>query len=70
MVVARDRIERMIVRPPTQFARSGVLHVAYQTLGDGPIDIVFVAPGQTSVETAWGVPKSQRRLVSVVNSTA
>lgn len=62
MDAPRDRIERMIDRPPTQYARAGDLHVAYQTLGDGPIDIVFVAPGQTSVETAWDVPAMARYL--------
>jgi class 3 adenylate cyclase len=61
-VADRDRNGCVIDRPPTQYARSGDLHVAYQTLGEGPIDIVFVAPGQTSVETAWDVPAMARYL--------
>lgn len=44
-------------RPETQYARSGDLHVAYQTVGEGPLDIVFVAPGVTSIETAWDLPE-------------
>jgi len=52
----------VIDRPATRYARSGDLHVAYQTLGEGPVDIVFVAPGQTSVETAWDVPAMSRYL--------
>jgi hypothetical protein len=29
--------------PETRYPRSGDLHIAYQTLGDGPPDLVFVA---------------------------
>lgn len=34
----------------------GDLHVAYQTLGQGPPDIVFVAPYMTNVEAMWEMP--------------
>ena len=44
-------------RPETKYARQGDLHVAYQTIGDGPLDIVFIAPGVTSIETVWDVPE-------------
>ncbi len=42
--------------PPTQYARSGDVSIAYQIVGDGPIDIVFV-PGYVShVEMIWDNP--------------
>jgi class 3 adenylate cyclase/pimeloyl-ACP methyl ester carboxylesterase len=33
--------------PLTRYARSGELNIAYQTMGDGPIDLIFV-PGLTT----------------------
>jgi hypothetical protein len=33
--------------PPTQYAQSGEVHVAYQVTGSGEIDVVF-APGTVS----------------------
>jgi len=40
----------------TRFAQSGNVHIAYQVVGDGPRDIVFV-PGWTShVERGWTFP--------------
>ena len=44
-------------RPKTQYAKSGDLHIAYQTLGQGPPDIVFVFPYLTHVEAGWEVPQ-------------
>ena len=32
----------MAAVPETRYARSGDLHIAYQTLGDGPADLLFV----------------------------
>lgn len=32
-------------RPTTRYAKTGDLHIAYQVLGDGPVDLVFV-PGE------------------------
>ena len=31
-------------RPETRYARSGDVNIAYQVVGDGPLDLVFV-PG-------------------------
>ena len=42
--------------PPTQYAKSGNVSVAYQVLGDGPFDLVL-APGFVSnLEAAWQEP--------------
>jgi hypothetical protein len=33
----------MAAIPETRYASTGGVHIAYQTLGDGPPDLVFVA---------------------------
>jgi hypothetical protein len=38
--------------PETRYARSGGVHIAYQVVGDGPIDLVFV-PGFVSHLEEW-----------------
>jgi class 3 adenylate cyclase len=40
-------------RPKTRYARSGDLDIAYQVLGDAPVDLVVVPPGFTLMDTAW-----------------
>jgi pimeloyl-ACP methyl ester carboxylesterase len=42
--------------PETRYARSGDVSIAYQVLGDGPLDLVF-APGFVSnIELGWSLP--------------
>jgi len=41
--------------PETRYARSGEVSIAYQVLGDGPFDVVFVPPGTSHVELGWDV---------------
>jgi pimeloyl-ACP methyl ester carboxylesterase len=44
------------VKPETKYARSGDVHIAYQTFGQGPLDLV-AAPGFVShVELGWEDP--------------
>lgn len=49
-------------QPATNYARAGELHIAYQTLGEGPRDIVFVAPLQTNVDAIWDFAPMARYL--------
>ena len=47
----------MIEPPETQYARTtGGVHIAYQVLGEGPLDLVFLSLVLTHVEVAWDVP--------------
>lgn len=39
--------------PPTLYARSGDTHIAYQVLGEGPHDIVFVLDWTSHLEVLW-----------------
>ena len=43
--------------PETRYARSGEVHIAYQVVGDGPIDLVYVPSWISQVEHYWEEPK-------------
>jgi class 3 adenylate cyclase len=45
------------VVPETRYARAGDVHIAYQVVGDGPIDLVYVPPQLQQVEHLWGEPR-------------
>jgi class 3 adenylate cyclase len=47
--------------PETRYAktRDGA-HIAYQVVGDGPLDVLFMALGGTHVELAWDLPSFAR----------
>jgi pimeloyl-ACP methyl ester carboxylesterase len=45
--------------PATRYARSGEVSIAYQALGHGPFDVVFVPPALSHVELGWDVPSSR-----------
>ena len=42
--------------PETRYARSGDLHIAYQVVGEGPIDLVYVPSWISQVEHYWAEP--------------
>jgi len=46
--------------PRTQYARSGDIHIAYQVIGDGPIDLVYVPSWMSQVEVYWEEPRIAR----------
>jgi pimeloyl-ACP methyl ester carboxylesterase len=46
--------------PETRYAQSGELSVAYQVVGDGPIDLVFVPGFVSHLELNWENPTSAR----------
>jgi pimeloyl-ACP methyl ester carboxylesterase len=48
--------------PRTQYTKSGNVSVAYQVLGDGPIDLVFAQGWLTNLEYAWENPDYARFL--------
>ena len=47
----------VLERPVTRFARCGDIHIAYQVLGSGPLDIVLVPEWGSHVEEAWEQPR-------------
>src|SRR3954454_12044612 len=42
-----------MVRPETQYAKSGDVHLAYQVFGEGDVDVVFVNGFISHVELMW-----------------
>jgi pimeloyl-ACP methyl ester carboxylesterase len=53
--------------PETKYAKSGDVHIAYQVIGEGPVDLVFVPGWITHVELSWDDPSEaafRRRLAS------
>ncbi|HSB40133.1 MAG TPA: adenylate/guanylate cyclase domain-containing protein [Gaiellaceae bacterium] len=42
--------------PETRYAKSGDVHIAYQVIGHGPVDLVFVPGWITHVELGWDDP--------------
>ena len=43
----------MTALPTTKYVKSGDVHIAYQVIGDGPLDVVFVAGFVSNVEAIW-----------------
>ena len=57
----RDRARLGVVSaPPIQYAANGDIHIAYQVLGDGPLDLVFVAGAITNLEVLWEMSDYRR----------
>jgi class 3 adenylate cyclase len=45
-------------RPSTSYAKSGDVNIAYQVVGDGPLDLVLVAGFVSHLELDWEEPRS------------
>jgi pimeloyl-ACP methyl ester carboxylesterase len=46
--------------PPTKYAKSGDVSIAYQVVGDGPMDLVLVLGFATHIELQWEAPPFAR----------
>ena len=46
--------------PPIRYALSGDVHVAYQVVGEGPIDLVMAGGSFTNLEVLWERPEYRR----------
>jgi len=42
--------------PETHYARNGSINLAYQTIGHGPIDVVFLSGGLSHLDYSWQLP--------------
>ena len=43
--------------PETRYARAGDVHIAYQVVGDGPVDVVYIPPQLQQLEHLWAEPR-------------
>jgi class 3 adenylate cyclase/pimeloyl-ACP methyl ester carboxylesterase len=50
------------VSPTTRYARSGGASIAYQIVGDGPLDMLFLPGWISQVEQLWEAPAARRFL--------
>ncbi|MEY2416729.1 MAG: hypothetical protein QOH53_2063, partial [Ilumatobacteraceae bacterium] len=48
--------------PEILYARSGDLHIAYQVVGDGPVDLVYTPGIWSNLEIMWEWPEWSRYL--------
>src|SRR6202022_1856121 len=48
--------------PQTRFARSGKVNIAYQVIGDGALDLVYVPGWVSHLELRWEEPEHARFL--------
>lgn len=52
----------MPVQPETRYAKSGDVHIAYQVVGEGELDLVWIPSLAHHVELSWEVPPVARTL--------
>ncbi len=50
------------MQPETRYAKSGEVNIAYQVVGDGPLDLVFVPGWISHLEVGWEEPSFARFL--------
>ncbi|MFL5767413.1 MAG: alpha/beta fold hydrolase [Actinomycetota bacterium] len=52
----------------TRYARSGDgTHIAYQVLGEGPVDLVYITPWISHLEGVWEEPRYERFLLRLAS---
>jgi class 3 adenylate cyclase len=44
------------MRPETNYARNGDAHIAYQVVGDGPLDVLYISSFLSNIEMQWEHP--------------
>ena len=56
------------VQPETRYARNENGCVAYQVVGDGPVDLVFVPSWVSNVDVMWEEPSVARFLQGIAQA--
>src|SRR3984893_4715629 len=51
-----------LMDPVTRYARSGEASIAYQVIGDGGLDLLFLTGWLTQLEQLWEAPANRRFL--------
>ncbi|HEU4833111.1 MAG TPA: alpha/beta fold hydrolase [Pyrinomonadaceae bacterium] len=66
--VIHKKLEPALQRPPeTMYARSGDVNIAYQVIGDAPLDLVFVMGWVSHLEYFWREPSFARFLLRLAS---
>ncbi len=45
------------MKPVTKYTKSGTVNIAYQVIGEGPIDIVYIPGWVSNIDMMWSEPK-------------
>jgi len=68
MIAPAPQLQFELERPPdTMYARSGDVNIAYQVIGDGPLDLVFVMGWVSHLEYFWREPSFARFLLRLAS---
>ncbi|HYH11211.1 MAG TPA: adenylate/guanylate cyclase domain-containing protein, partial [Thermomicrobiales bacterium] len=57
------------MRPKTGYARNGDVRIAYQVVGDGPIDLILTPPFISHVDLWWMLPETTRFMERLASYT-
>jgi len=55
------------MQPETRYAKSGDVHIAYQVVGEGPLDLVYVPGWVSHVEYQWENPTATRAFMRLAS---
>ena len=67
-VIDVSPVQTSLSRPPeTMYARSGDVNIAYQVIGDAPLDLVFVMGWVSHMEYFWREPRFARFLMRLAS---
>lgn len=58
----------MIAKPETRFTRAGSVAIAYQVVGDGPVDIVYAPGWLSNIDVFWESPPYAQFLARLARS--
>src|SRR5450759_2382102 len=47
-----------MIQPKTSYARNGDVNIAYQIIGDGPLDLLFIPPFVSHLDLYWAAPEA------------
>ena len=47
-----------MLQPKTSYARNGDVNIAYQVIGDGPLDLLFIPPFVSHLDLYWAAPET------------
>ena len=62
-----DSLDETFKPPETMYARSGDVNIAYQVIGDAPLDLVFVMGWVSHLEYCWRDPSFARFLLRLAS---
>jgi class 3 adenylate cyclase len=57
--------DALVKRPETQYAWNGEVALAYQVIGDGPVDLVYMEGWSSNIDMAWESPYLSRFLLGL-----